>query len=52
MLFGKSFVVERQKTDKGGGTFSVIGPTRIACERAIRIVDIIAKLLTSALSHP
>jgi heat-inducible transcriptional repressor len=33
------------------GTLGVIGPTRMAYERVIPIVDITAKLLTSALSH-
>ena len=34
------------------GTVGVIGPTRMAYERVIPIVDITAKLLSSALSHP
>ena len=33
------------------GTLGVIGPTRMAYERAIPIVDITAKLVSSALSH-
>ncbi|MFC4158174.1 heat-inducible transcriptional repressor HrcA [Chitinimonas lacunae] len=33
------------------GTLGVIGPTRMAYERIIPIVDITAKLLSSALSH-
>lgn len=33
------------------GTVGVIGPTRMAYERVIPIVDITARLLTSALSH-
>ena len=33
------------------GTLGVIGPTRMAYERVIPIVDITAKLVTSALSH-
>jgi heat-inducible transcriptional repressor len=33
------------------GTLGVIGPTRMAYERVIPIVDITAKLLSSALSH-
>jgi heat-inducible transcriptional repressor len=33
------------------GTLGVIGPTRMAYERVIPIVDITAKLLTSALSQ-
>lgn len=33
------------------GTLGVIGPTRMAYERVIPIVDITAKLLTNALSH-
>ncbi len=34
------------------GTIGVIGPTRMAYERVIPIVDVTAKLLTSALSAP
>jgi heat-inducible transcriptional repressor len=34
------------------GTLGVIGPTRMAYERVIPIVDITAKLLSNALSHP
>ena len=34
------------------GTVGVIGPTRMADERVIPIVDIPAKLLSGALSHP
>jgi len=34
------------------GTLGVIGPTRMAYERVIPIVDITAKLLSSALSYP
>ena len=34
------------------GTVGVIGPTRMAYERVIPIVDITAKLLSGALSHP
>jgi len=37
--------------DKIVGTLGVIGPTRMAYERVIPIVDITAKLLSSALSH-
>jgi heat-inducible transcriptional repressor len=33
------------------GTLGVIGPTRMAYERVIPIVDITAKLLSSAPSH-
>ena len=33
------------------GTLGVIGPTRMAYDRMIQIVDITAKLLSSALSH-
>ena len=33
------------------GTLGVIGPTRMAYERVIPIVDITAKLLSSALTH-
>ena len=32
-------------------TLGVIGPTRMAYERVIPIVDITAKLLSNALSH-
>lgn len=34
------------------GTVGVIGPTRMAYERVIPIVDITARLMASALSHP
>ncbi|HTQ77207.1 MAG TPA: HrcA family transcriptional regulator, partial [Burkholderiales bacterium] len=34
------------------GTVGVIGPTRMAYERVVPIVDVTAKLLSSALSHP
>jgi heat-inducible transcriptional repressor len=33
------------------GTLGVIGPTRMAYERVIPIVDITAKLLSNALAH-
>jgi len=33
------------------GTLGVIGPTRMAYERVIPIVDITARLVSSALSH-
>jgi heat-inducible transcriptional repressor len=33
------------------GTLGVIGPTRMAYERVIPIVDITARLLSSALSY-
>jgi heat-inducible transcriptional repressor len=33
------------------GTVAVIGPTRMAYERVIPIVDVTARLLSSALSH-
>jgi heat-inducible transcriptional repressor len=33
------------------GTLGVIGPTRMAYDRMIRIVDITAKLVSNALSH-
>jgi heat-inducible transcriptional repressor len=33
------------------GTLGVIGPTRMAYERVIPIVDITARLLSNALSH-
>ncbi len=32
-------------------TLGVIGPTRMPCERMIRIVDFTAKLVSNALSH-
>ena len=35
----------------GIGTLGVIGPTRMSYDRVIPIVDITAKLLSSALSH-
>ena len=34
------------------GSLGVIGPTRMAYERVIPIVDITARMLSSALSHP
>jgi heat-inducible transcriptional repressor len=34
------------------GTLGVIGPTRMAYERVIPIVDITARLLSNALSQP
>ena len=34
------------------GTLGVIGPTRMAYDRVVPIVDITAKLLSSALSQP
>ena len=34
------------------GTLGVIGPTRMAYDRMIQIVDITSKLLSNALSHP
>ena len=33
------------------GTLGVIGPTRMAYERVIPIVDLTAKLLSNALTH-
>ncbi len=36
---------------QGGGHAGVIGPTRMAYERVIPIVDITARLLSNALSH-
>ena len=33
------------------GTLGVIGPTRMAYERVIPIVDVTAKLLSNALTH-
>ena len=41
----------RAVIDKIVGTVGVIGPTRMAYERVIPIVDVTAKLLSSALSH-
>jgi heat-inducible transcriptional repressor len=47
-----SFVVAPYGADgKVVGTLGVIGPTRMAYERVIPIVDITAKLVSSALSH-
>jgi heat-inducible transcriptional repressor len=34
------------------GTLGVVGPTRMAYERVIPIVDITARLVSSALSYP
>ena len=34
------------------GTLGVIGPTRMAYQKVIPIVDITARLLSNALSHP
>jgi heat-inducible transcriptional repressor len=34
------------------GTVGVIGPTRMAYDRVVPIVDVTAKLLSSALSQP
>ncbi len=38
-------------TDPVFGTLGVIGPTRMAYERVIPIVDVTAKLLTNALAQ-
>jgi heat-inducible transcriptional repressor len=47
-----SIVTAQYEVDgKVVGTLGVIGPTRMAYERVIPIVDITAKLLSSALSH-
>jgi len=47
-----SFVVAPYGADgRVVGTLGVIGPTRMAYERVIPIVDITAKLVSSALSH-
>ena len=47
-----SVVVAPYEVDgKVVGTLGVVGPTRMAYERVIPIVDITAKLVTSALSH-
>jgi heat-inducible transcriptional repressor len=47
-----SIVVAPYEVDgKIVGTLGVIGPTRMAYERVIPIVDITAKLVTTALSH-
>ena len=40
-----------QVNGKVVGTLGVIGPTRMAYERVIPIVDITAKLLSNALSY-
>jgi heat-inducible transcriptional repressor len=40
-----------QADGKVVGTVGVIGPTRMAYERVIPIVDVTAKLLSSALSQ-
>jgi heat-inducible transcriptional repressor len=40
-----------QQGGKIVGTLGVIGPTRMAYERVIPIVDITAKLLSNALNH-
>jgi heat-inducible transcriptional repressor len=51
-LDGCSIVTAPYEIDgKVVGTLGVIGPTRMAYERVIPIVDITAKLLSSALSH-
>jgi heat-inducible transcriptional repressor len=34
------------------GTVGVIGPTRMAYDRVVPIVDVTAKLLSSALTQP
>jgi heat-inducible transcriptional repressor len=47
-----SMVVAPYEVDgKVVGTLGVIGPTRMAYERVIPIVDITARLLSSALSR-
>ena len=47
-----SVVVAPYEVDgKVVGTLGVVGPTRMAYERVIPIVDITAKLVSSALSH-
>ena len=38
--------------DEVVGTVGVIGPTRMAYDRVVPIVDVTAKLLSSALSQP
>ena len=48
-----SVVTAPYSSDNGAlGVIGVIGPTRMAYERVIPIVDITAKLLSSALSAP
>ena len=47
-----SFITSSYETDgEIVGTLGVIGPTRMAYERVIPIVDITAKLLSNALSQ-
>ena len=48
---GCSLVVGSYQAGNVVGTLGVIGPTRMAYERVIPIVDITAKLVSSALSH-
>ena len=48
MLFRSPYEVDGRIV----GSVGVIGPTRMAYERIIPIVDITAKLLSSALSAP
>ena len=53
--FGQQIAVDRLSLEIPAGqivgTLGVIGPTRMAYERVIPIVDITAKLLSSALSQ-
>jgi heat-inducible transcriptional repressor len=51
---GLGDVYKRQPYEVDGqvvGTLGVIGPTRMAYDRMIQIVDITSKLVSNALSH-
>ena len=48
---GSTWDVEAQANGKIVGTLGVIGPTRMAYERVIPIVDITSRLLSNALSN-
>jgi len=52
-LSGSSTIVAPYRDSEGRivGVIGVIGPTRMAYERIIPIVDVTAKLLSSALSY-
>ena len=52
-VFGDYSVITSPYTDGGSilGVLGVIGPTRMAYERVIPIVDVTARMLSSALSH-
>ena len=47
-----SLIVSTYTDGRGTGTVGVIGPTRMAYDRVVPIVDVTAKLLSSALSQP